>query len=87
MMIRIRYPDGRFDIVKATRLDFLIESEEIEGFKRANGWVVLGKDSVRGQTEHEFYSGTERREIATSDALIRGENLSERSFSVAAGLS
>ncbi len=72
-MIRIRYMDGRFDMVKSTRLDDLIKAEGIERFKRANGWVVLGKDSVREQTEHEFYSGSERREIATPNVLRRGD--------------
>lgn len=64
MMIRIRYPDGRFDMVKATRLDDLIESEEIEGFRRVTGWVVLGKDPVRGQGLPGIYSGPERRGMA-----------------------
>ncbi|WP_197463694.1 GSU3473 family protein [Desulfuromonas sp. DDH964] len=86
MVIRIRYPDGRFDMVKATRLNTLIETEEIEGFKRASGWVVLGRDPVRGQGNDEFYHGTERRGTAATDVLSSSENFSKKLFPEAAGV-
>jgi len=85
-MIRIRYPDGRFDMVKVARLNALIETEEIEGFKRASGWVALGRDPVRGQGDDEFYPGTERRGIAAPYVLSRSENFSEKLFPGAAGV-
>jgi hypothetical protein len=62
MMIRIQYSDGRFDMVKATLLDGLIESKKIECFKRNSGWIAPNKDSIRGQGGSKSYSGIERRE-------------------------
>jgi hypothetical protein len=62
MMIRIRYPDGRFDMVKASHLDRLIATRQIRSFKRESGWVVLGKGPIRRQGKQVFYLGPERRE-------------------------
>ncbi len=61
MMIRIRYPDGRFDMVKGTRLEYLIATKWISGFRRATGWVVIGRDPIRKNSE-EAYCGPERRD-------------------------
>ena len=60
MMIRVMYNDGNFDIVKPDRLDMLIEQQAITSFKRAEGWIVLGRDPTR-KTSHQDYSGPERR--------------------------
>lgn len=40
MMIRIQYPDGRYDMVKVSQLDRFIAADLISGFRRATGWVV-----------------------------------------------
>lgn len=61
MMIRIQHSDGRFDMVKAARLDDLIQLEKISGFMRSSGWVVLGRDPVRGLGGSSSYAGTDRR--------------------------
>jgi len=61
MMIRIQHSDGRFDMVKAARLDDLIQLKKISGFMRSSGWVVLGRDPVRGLGGSLSYAGTERR--------------------------
>ncbi len=60
MMIRIRYPDGRYDMVKVSHLDCLIAANRISGFLRATGWVVIGRDPIR-RNSRGFYSGPERR--------------------------
>lgn len=61
MMIRIRYPDGRFDMVKGTRLEYLIATKRISGFRRSTGWVVIGRDPIRKNSEGA-YCGPERRD-------------------------
>ncbi len=48
MMVRILYHDGRYDMVKRWTLEKLIEQNKIQGFRRANGWVRIGRDEVRG---------------------------------------
>lgn len=37
MMIRIRYSDNRFDMVIVSRLDLLIETNQLRNFERASG--------------------------------------------------
>ncbi len=60
MLIRVRYKDGRIDLVPSRKLDELILMSEIEQFERSTGWVTLGKDPVRS-TLRGYYSGPERR--------------------------
>lgn len=60
MMIRIRYPDGRYDMVKVSQLDRFIAADLISGFRRASGWVVIGRDPIR-RNSREFYLGPEKR--------------------------
>ncbi len=61
MLIRVKYPDGSYDMVKDFRLDDLIETETIHSFKRSEGWVVLGVDPVRQPHSQKFYPGHDRR--------------------------
>ncbi|HEY6007083.1 MAG TPA: hypothetical protein VIU40_02090 [Geobacteraceae bacterium] len=49
-------------------LENLIDSKKIIAFRRASGWVIVGKDPVR--EKHMPYAGTERRRV------IQGENFS-----------
>lgn len=60
MMVRIRYPDGRYDMVKVSQLERLIAANLISGFRRATGWVVIGRDPIR-RNSRGFYPGPERR--------------------------
>ncbi len=60
MLIRIRYKDGRIDLMPSERLDEMIVMSEIEEFERNSGWVVLGKDPLRS-TLRGRYAGPERR--------------------------
>lgn len=62
MMIRIRYPNGRFDMIKASHLDRLLVAKQISSFKRQSGWVVLGQDPIRSPGNRIFCLGAERRE-------------------------
>ena len=60
MMIRVMYSDGRFDMVKPGLLEQLLRQEAITSFKRSSGWVVVGRDPLRG-TGDASYNGVERR--------------------------
>ncbi len=62
MLIRVNYPDGRCDPVEVSRLDYLIQTEQIRRFKRNSGWVVIGRDPVRDQNNRAFHFGVERRD-------------------------
>lgn len=64
MLIRVMYTDDKYDYVPDSRLDELIESGKIKQFCRADGWVTVGRDPVRGMgsiTGSMGYSGPERR--------------------------
>ncbi len=60
MLIRVRYKDGRIDLIPSQQLNELIVMNEIEQFERSAGWVVVGEDPVRS-TLRGRYVGPERR--------------------------
>ncbi len=60
MLIRVRYKDGRIDLVPSSGLDELIVMSKIEQFERSTGWVTVGTDPVRS-TLRGNYVGGERR--------------------------
>lgn len=61
MMIRVMYSDGRFDLVKPSALDQLLEQNCLASFKRSSGWAVVGRDPLRGVGGNS-YRGPERRQ-------------------------
>ncbi|PNU21661.1 hypothetical protein C2E25_00060 [Geothermobacter hydrogeniphilus] len=61
MMIRIRYRDGRFDMVKANQIDPLLRSGKINAFRRADGWAKPGQVPLRGYAADTYYLGHDRR--------------------------
>lgn len=59
MLIRVRYKDDSYDLVKAWRLGEYIAAGKISAFYRSDGWVTVGSDQLRhGKGE---YTGPERR--------------------------
>jgi hypothetical protein len=60
MLIRVRYKDGRIELVPSKKLDELIVMSEIEEFERSTGWVTLGRDPIRSSLRGH-YRGPERR--------------------------
>ena len=60
MLIRVRYKDGRIDLVPSQRLDELIMMSEVVQFERSAGWVRVGRDPIRS-TLRGHYVGPERR--------------------------
>lgn len=64
MLIRVLYKDDKYDYVPDSRLGELIESGRIKQFCRADGWVTVGEDPIRGMagiSSRVAYSGPERR--------------------------
>lgn len=64
MMIRVMYSDGRFDVVKQSVLDQLLERNRIASFKRSSGWAVIGRDPVRGVGGFSYPGGDRRMHAA-----------------------
>lgn len=63
MLIQIMYPGNKYDYVKESILDKLIDNGDIVRFKRTSGWVSLGVDRVREGNEPYFNNGAEDREF------------------------
>lgn len=59
-LISVRYPDGQIDKIPMTLLNTMIESHKIIEFKRKEGWVVIGRDVIRGMGRGQ-QSDKERR--------------------------
>jgi len=73
MMIRIKYPNGSYDMVNKQTLDYLLDQEKIVGFKRAEGWAIVGRDSIRNRSRRAEWhdSGLDRRGMQLSDQSLR----------------
>lgn len=62
MLIRVKYVDERFDMVRPEILDRLLEAGKVREFQRSDGWVIPGIGNVRRKNRAE-YTGTDRRKI------------------------
>jgi hypothetical protein len=60
MLIRIKYVDDRFDMVRPETLDRLLETGTVREFQRQDGWVISSMDTLRSKNRND-YSGIERR--------------------------
>jgi hypothetical protein len=60
MLIRVKYVDDRFDMVRPEILDRLLEAGKVREFQRREGWVMPGVGNVRCMNRIDYY-GTERR--------------------------
>jgi hypothetical protein len=60
MLIRVKYVDDRFDMVRPETLDRLLEAGKVSEFQRRDGWVMPGLGNLRS-TKRNNYSGSERR--------------------------
>ncbi len=49
VLIKVRYHDNSYAMVDDTTLDVLISTDRISAFCRASGWVIIGRDAVRGK--------------------------------------
>ena len=60
MLIRVKYEDDRYDMVRPMILDRLLEAGKVQEFQRKDGWVMPGIDSVRCGKRNTYF-GPERR--------------------------
>jgi hypothetical protein len=60
MLIRVKYVDNRFDMVRPEMLDHLLEAGKVREFQRREGWVMPGIGNLRRSNRNK-YSGFERR--------------------------
>ncbi|AJE04638.1 GSU3473 family protein [Geobacter pickeringii] len=60
MLIRVRYTDDSYDMIKPWRLQEFISSGRIAAFLRSDGWVAVSRDPLRRGNDRR-YSGPERR--------------------------
>jgi hypothetical protein len=61
MVIKVKYKNNRFDLVKGELLDFLLKEGKVKQFYRysEDRWITVGRDPVRAG--RKIYFGTERR--------------------------
>lgn len=60
MLIRVKYADNRFDMIRPEILDHLLEDGAVNSFLRHEGWVKPGIDTLRNKSRND-YSGPDRR--------------------------
>lgn len=60
MLIRVKYLDDRFDMVRPEIFDHLLASGKILEFERRDGWVMPGATALRSKNKNG-YSGSDRR--------------------------
>lgn len=60
MLIRIKYMDNRYDMIRPEFLDHLIKKGDVREFQRKDGWVVVGLHEIRHK-RRPAYTGPERR--------------------------
>jgi hypothetical protein len=59
-VIPVVLKDGHEKIVSKDQLQYLMYAKKVLFFKRSEGWVVPGRDSLR--TDSDAYAGAERRQ-------------------------
>lgn len=62
MMIPVVYNTGAHDIIKAELLNRLLLNGVIDQFKRATGWVKVGRDPIREIRQNEYPEKFDRRQ-------------------------
>jgi len=62
MLIRVKYIDDRFDMVRPEMLNLLLDMGNVREFKRVDGWVRVDGSNMRN-SKRAAYSGPERRRI------------------------
>lgn len=62
MLIRVKYVDDRFDMVRPEILNRLLAAGKVREFERQEGWVMPGIDNLRRSNRNRnSYSGPDRR--------------------------
>ncbi len=71
--IPVVFKDNHHEIVSGNELDRLLETGMIKAFRRSSGWVVIGRDTLRGNGGNYF--GPERRMPGIRTSSQRSKNL------------
>jgi len=66
MLIRVKYVNDTFDMVRPETLDRLLGAGEVLEFRRCEGWVMPGMDTLRRKNRRD-YSGPDRRNRRAED--------------------
>lgn len=69
MLIRVKYVDDRFDMVRPDILDHLLAAGKVREFQRQDGWVMPGIGNLR-RKHRNGYSGTERRSVHADERRV-----------------
>jgi len=69
MLIRVKYVDERFDMVRPEILDRLLEAGKVREFQRSDGWVMPGIGNLRRKNRNG-YSGPDRRKIHEEERRV-----------------
>ena len=62
MLIRVEYPNDKYDLVKPFLLDKLIATGQVKRFFRSGKWATAEQYHIRRNDAQ--YNGTERRKIS-----------------------
>lgn len=62
MLLHVMYHDQRYDFIKASRLNEMIEAGRITMFQRGGEWVRVGIDPIRSKKTTSSYNSSERRQ-------------------------
>lgn len=73
--------ETELQVIPAYVLSELLARGRVQGFRRASGWVIVGRDPIR-QSGRGFYRGVERRKQRNKSCLacpemIDGECINE----------
>lgn len=60
MLIRVKYTNNRFDVVRPELLDRLLDAGTVAAFLRRDGWAIPGIDPIRSKGS-SVYPGINRR--------------------------
>lgn len=64
MLIRVKYQDNHYDMVRPEVLDHLLEQGKVSEFLRRDGWVSSNSDMLR-RSRRSSQSGPDQREKRT----------------------
>lgn len=74
MLIRVKYSDNRYDMVRPEILDNLLKNGGVAEFLRRDGWVSSSSATVRKESKSDF-KGTERRTRRTFSLHTTGKDI------------
>ena len=73
MLIRVKYTDERFDMVRPEILDRLLAAGKVREFERRDGWVMPGTGNFNlRRTNTNGFSGADRRKTPAMERRASG---------------